>query len=93
MMGSHNQITSYLRRLRSMFGIANHSKGVIKGGVVARLKDNINTLAKLEKQVHGQWWSQNRCRPLTSGCFDNTTLTGELPAKSCWYIWAEIAGR
>lgn len=46
MMGSHNQVTSYLRRLRSMFGVADHSKGVIKGGGVARLKDNINTLSK-----------------------------------------------
>ena len=46
MMGSYNQIIFYLRRLSSMFGIANHSKGVVKGGVVARLTDNINTLSK-----------------------------------------------
>jgi len=50
-MGSCNQITSYLRRLRSMFGIANHSKGAVKGGVVARLKDNVNTLSKASSKI------------------------------------------
>lgn len=41
-------------------GIVNHSKGVVKGGVVARLKDNIQCpkglvkISGLKEQVRGQ---------------------------------------
>lgn len=56
MIGSHKQITPYLRRLRSVFGIAEHSQGIVKGGGVARLKGNVNMLSEEsgENQMFGE---------------------------------------
>lgn len=96
-MGSHNPITSYHRKLRSMFGIANNFKGVVKGGGV---KENINRLSKgsSKNQLFGgaSPWAVcgvlERFRLLNSGSFGNAALPGELPVKSCWCVWVEVAG-